>query len=734
MDQPSLSGLLKAADLPKIKGGPPPFAGMSEFTALDQPLIQDFLDHDRMGAALSAELRNQMAQFMGASEKENFTPPVPGLTPYAPGNATHVSSLVPALTALAHFIIEELENQLGDLVRINRSRREAIAQYLDRLAGHLPGPGGAVGGTDTLGSLGRWLSSARTPAQNAAFQTFFEEIALITLGRAILLKAWSDRGIRAWCEADLGKVNTLNEALRPKIPLDREGWQITSQNIYTWYNPSPRIQREIWTTLENLRITDEGPSFLMSLLRPARQAKPPVRESEGYDPRFFDAIWKTLPRLGFPLQNLDAGPLKRSRVFFTPTLRDGAAVRTGPVTAHWIALESSPFQLMMAELVQLWWGPAAPPLWAIGTGLDVHRGEQLALALGSPKPSVLSRITEMEACDLAVVLEEKIIRGQGRTSEALRFREQADAIPALKKLRSASTSLGDIQAGIALSKLRPGGLLLWAREEALAAKDGNEMLGSLLERAKIVCEWDFSELEHSLPGAIPLFPKHLYLLAREPRLQERLGHRPLKVSVKGQIRSHVELPLMLEDALMALQNPPSPRGHWEVRPHKSPTTQKDWAERWPDPACKNADRLLDRLRAVSLPLANFGNVKNTPAGDPAREGAWSLDPSLKGFWIRAEARALIAQPLPRLGREAKGSGFVVLVADESWVAPLIAYLQSEPVRVWLDHHAERRADRWMLDEQTARCLPIPRSLLKALGAQSSDQPDATDFALPLPGE
>src|SRR5690606_14325229 len=104
-----------------------------------------------------------------------------------------------------------------------------------------------------------------------------------------------------------------------------------------------------------------------------------------------------------------------------------------------------------------------------GTGLEVHSRDQLSLALGSPKPSLLSRIADMEACDLAFVLEERIIRSGMRSPEGQRLREQLEALAYFKKLRSAGTTLGDLQACISLSKLRPGGLLWWAREEPLSS-------------------------------------------------------------------------------------------------------------------------------------------------------------------------------------------------------------------------------------------------------------------------
>jgi len=745
MDHKNLNAFLFTEELPlKLPSQHERMAGdaldpsFSQASSLSESVKDAFLDHE----ALSQETRQQMSQFV-AFEEPQSRPAISSVHGFggqhSSGVPTHVSSMIPSLISLTGQILAELKTNLPKLLQLNPSRREAIAQYMDRLAGIAPGPSMLAGAADAAGGLRRWIEGPRSPAQEAALRTYFEEVALITLGQAIVMKSWSDRGIRAFHEKDLGNLNwVLSSALKPHIPLDREGWQITRPNLYSWYNPSVSVQHEIWATLESWRITDEGPGFLISLLGPARQAHPQTFEPRGYDPRLYKAIWDQLRKMGFS-PNPEPGTLRRSKIVFSPTLRDGSLVRTGPVNLSWIGLEGSPFQLMVAELVQIWWGPAAPPFWAIGTGLEVHTRDQLSLALGSPKPSLLSRITEMEACDLAFVLEEKPIRPQGRSADSQRLREQLDSLPYFKKLKSATTTLGDLQSCVALNKLRPGAALWWAREESLGSAAGKEVLNFILDRAKILCEWDFSELEHSLPVAFPLFPKHLYLLVREPRLDERLNHRPQKISMHGQIRSHVELPLVLEDALESLLKPHQARGHWQIRVHKSPTAQRDWAERWPDPTSQSVVRMLDKLKASSMPLATSATIRPTPEGDASRDHAWSVHPNLKGLWIHAEntpeGRKLVALPLPRPGREAKGTGFLVLLPDENWIGPLSHFLDSAPVRHWLEHHAERRGDRWTLTEQLVRWIPIPKTLLRALGSPAVAELDqSTQFAAPLPGD
>ncbi len=240
------------------------------------------------------------------------------------------STLMPALMTLKGQIMGELEANLPRLFSLNPSRREAIAQYLDRLAGIAPGPSASAGVADTAGGLRRWVEGPRSPAQNAALRAYFEEVALLVVGQAILLKSWSDRAVRVWTEADLGRLNwALSTTLKPHMPVDREGWQITRPNLYSWYNPGSTVRAQLWTTLENSRATAEGPGLLSSIMGPARQALPDVKHPHGYDARFFQAIWGSCAHFGNN-PNEDSSPLRRTRMVFSPTLRRAHDALVGP--------------------------------------------------------------------------------------------------------------------------------------------------------------------------------------------------------------------------------------------------------------------------------------------------------------------------------------------------------------------------------------------------------------------
>ena len=695
--------------------------------------IDALLAEGRSEPKLSHALRAKMAQLMSTELSEYTSKKSGPHAPNQPGVSAPLATYLSCFIGLKTDIVHELEGNLSKISSLNPSRREAVAQRLDRLSG-----------STTSMPLSKWLEGVKTPAQKAALRKYLEEIALTVLGQAVLLKSWSDRGIRSWTEIDLGRLNwALSSSLKTHLPLDRDGWQITRPNLYSWYNLSAPLQREVWLALEAWKLTEESPNLLFNLLSFGRQfgGDRDEAETQGYDPRFYQGVWEHLEAMG--LLAPTTGPQARSRFAFTPTLRDGAALRSGPASLNWIGFESSPYLLLVSELVHLWWGPSAPPLWAPGQGLEAHTRDQLGFALGSPKPTLISKIAEMEACDFALLLEEKTVRSSTKQNDSQKFKELVESIPFFKKLKSAGTTLGDLQAVVSLGKLRPGGVFLWAREEPISEIDGAEIIATILERTKILCEWDFSELEHHLPAHLPVFPKYVYLFSREIKVDERMTHRPMRISVSGSIRSHVEIPAVLADAFKSLRSEVTPRGNWKINATRSTTSQRDWSERWPDPALSSTLRALEKLREASLPLANAATIRATPDGDPSRNGAWHIHPSLKGLWIEAvlnsgeagdagASRRLRAKALPRVGNEAHGSGLLILVPDESWTAALSFYLESETVRTWLEHNLERRGEKWILNEQVVKFIPVPLSLLQALGAPCSPNKDAAN--LPLPGE
>lgn len=635
----------------------------------------------------------------------------------APAVGSSLSAILPSLIRMTQEISEELTRMPHSLLQLNPSRREALVQYLYRLAG-ISAP--AATPADTL--LRSWIEGPQSPAQRDALRAFRDEAALICLGQAILLKAWSDRGVRKWSQKDLTHLNwALGNALRPMIPLNREGWQITRPNLYSWYTPSPRVQHDIWELLSSWNTEGEGPTTLATAMSVCRRSTPENLEPRGYDARFFSTLWSKLGTFGIDPYVDPPGTIPRKWTFFCPTLRDGTAVRTAPQGIQWVGSESSAFRLLVSELAQLWWGPAPPPLWSQGNGLDAHTREQLAMEWNSPKPSLVSRIAEMEACDFSLVLEERSVRGSSKSIEAQAFRIQSEVLPYFKKLREHETSLGCLQACVALTKLRSRGLLLWAREEPLGANEGKEALHFLMDRARLLASWDLSNINHSLPTQNPLFPRHLYLFERDNDVERRRSYRPCTIRLDGQIRSHIEVPLFQNDIWSSYHENPASRGSWEVLKHVHPTPQQEWPEHWPESGTSDAILKMERLRERSVPLGQLATVRPWSPTHRQDKGFWltqmsgptlvvSVDPSEeRKLWVADPSRV---EPL-------KEAAFQVVLPSEAWLAPIQAYLESEIVTQWLDSHAERRNQRWHLKDSVIRFIPVPKMIADLVQAEPS---------------
>jgi hypothetical protein len=658
-------------------------------------------------------------------------------------------------------IRQHLENLPQRLLDLNPSRREAICHYLDFLAGSAPiAPNAGRPALNATERLRTWIDWRHlSPSHQRALAVFFEEVGLIQLAQAILLKAWSDRGIRKWKRDDLLDLNSaLHLALRPQVPMDRDGWQVTRPNLYSWFKLPHELQESLWAEFSSWRILDEGPDLLIGLIESTRQTWPERARASGFDERLYTALWNHTPDSGSPSI---LTPRKRSG--FSPTLRDGALVRSGPSQCSWFGYESNAFSLFIGELSLLWWGPSAPACWSVGSGLEVPLTSQLSLNIPTTgKPLVGQRIQEMEACDIAWVQEEAVIRGHHRSIEAQTFREAADSNPALKRLRTGGTSCGHLQACVSMTKLRPGGLLWWLRQEPLHASDGSEALQFLLDRGKLVAEWDFSGLTLGFPqnSPKPVLPRYLYLFERETDVQKKLDHHPRRVWIRGQLKSQIEIQPLLEESLKTLnfdseglsksvsEDSKAPKKSWQILVQQHPLPQREWADHWPETSENQELEEVQELKRHSQPLASFANIRRGIAiaspSAPASAPWPARKPSPRGFVIRphfdGKTRSLKTEGLPAPGSIRSNASalvqdtdcFTLFVADEALVAPLRFFLESELVRTWLDHKAARKNHRWVLKEQDLRILPIPERLLD----EASPNPKSLEasFALPLPGK
>lgn len=704
--------------------------------SVSQELIADLLNH-WADPSPESNLDHEVERILASKQKHHakppaFTPPTPSshpkptrplqpvnpklaeLTQQIPRRYRNLSLQIKVFSHLARSIANELQENLSQLMTLNPSRRRNLLRHLLWLGGMgLPKKGG-----DPSLELQKWLEGPLGGSQKLALEAYLEEVALIYLGQALLLKSWSDRNIQKWKESDLDQLNwTLSDTLRKRLPMNREGWQITQPNLYSWYRPSKGTRTRIWEELNTWQLGEEGPQFLSEVLTLCQKKRPQSLVKTSFDSRFFVTLWNKMEQFGLkPSCGETQGPIRRPFRVFTPTLRDGAFLRAGPPNIETIGLEAHPFKLFLAELCMLWDQPKCPPLWTVGSGLESFHRPQLSLNWNSPRPSLQSQIAEMEACQLSFVLEESSIRTSGKTVDSANFRELVETIPQLKKLKTGSTTLGGLQACVAITKLRPGGLLWWLREEPISESDSQDMIRFLLNQGKLLCEWNLSSVTHQLPLIHSLFPCHMYLFQREVDPDQRRNHRPIEIKGDGFIRSHVEVPQFFSELLESYQdqtfkNISSP---WTLLRQQSPTPQSEWAEKWPTPMDTALVNRMNQLRTSSIPLGQLTSIvkvhQHASGGSPLTAPGFARPGSLTFFVRKVDESDDIRLKVSEEG----DNGFLVYVPHASWIPVLSLYLESDLVSDWLKYACEKKGKRWILNEQNLKFIPIPTFLSSAI--------------------
>jgi hypothetical protein len=566
------------------------------------------------------------AQGQAQPLKQVETQKQPALQPQV--TPRHVPSVLPALhTTLSGMLSKiklDFKEQLPKVLSLNRSRREMILQYLENAAG-IPSAVRSLG--EETSALKSWIHQPGTSQKQQALHALIEEISLATLGQILILKSWSDRDLRTFQLKDLSQLNwVLSQSVERFAPLDRDNWQFLKAGMYSWYHPSTPLCVELFDQLSHFSLLHESPTLLIPLFSHLRPLRADASHWKIWDARFFKRLWGQIESWGFSQ--------KRSKAVFCPTLRDGMIARLAPEGVQWAALESSSFQLLLAELMQLWSGPSAPPLWAQGTGLEVHPREQLSLvSMSQGKATSLSKISDMDAYDLSFVMEDRTLKVSSKNAEAQKLRHLLDGLPYFKKLRDVGTTLGGLQAVVALAKLRPGAHLIWVREERLGLHEGKELLRFLMDRGSLLGEWDFSELQVQVASTEAILPRYVYLWKREIDTPARNANLPRRVKVSGVLNSHVEVETLLTDSLAALEGQLNERrAGYRVMVEASTTPQKEWLEHWPTELDQRTVEEIDRIRMMGTPLATWCTVRAVSQSTPLTKGARA-----KGMiWVRSE--------------------------------------------------------------------------------------------------
>ncbi len=679
-------------------------------------------DHSQSSASVNQVLRSLLGE-----QAEDIATPIQ--KNYLLNASITNQSYLPFVEDFSLTLQSELALSTEKLLKLNRTRREALVAHLESL---LEKKSGCItkkttsATRDSEEELREWLSQPKSSQHHAALRSYFGEVAWYTLAQIILLKSWSDRKIRIWKEDELKQINwTLSSALKPHIAHNREPWQITRPNLYSWYTPSPGFQKRLWETLDRWNLSDDGFPLLQTLVS---QQLSEIGVSL-YDPRLFEVLYRESSAFGLTLasspQQTQSGVLNRIKFAYTPTLREGSLVQLSPRGLHWLGCESNPFLLLIAELVQLWWGPCNPPLWIPNFGTEIQTRDQLHMDWSPAKKSLHDQIGEIGACDLSIVTEESPTRINAKSIEASLAR--AEIQKSLEKqgeskhpLISQQTSLGTLQTAIALSKLRPGGLLWWAREEPLTASEGHSVLSYLFEKGTLIAEWNFSQLQHSLQGTKLPFPKYLYLFKRDPIALSRWSNHPMRITVQGSLRSYIELTSLLDDCITSLsknhdQDQSSvQKTNWKIFLHKSPSSQKDWLDKWPQVSDETLIAEAESMKLVGIPLGQLTTIRQ---GAMRQGQGFFIWPDLCDKSDRLLKIAAFDADSEELKKaQKKNLVFSILCSETSWLAPLRHYLESKQVHRYLEIRCDRKQERWVFDEALLRTLPIPRDLVVALSS------------------
>lgn len=630
------------------------------------------------------------------SEPITFSAPTPvtadAIAPKAPAALILGSKIIPQILA-------ELESYPDRLLKLNPSRRKAVSDYLEWID-----QGFTSGRSDIL----EWL---RQSSGNYALKSYFEEVAILTLAQAVLLKRWNDLQIRAFKKEDLGKLNwEICSALKIHVPMLREPWNLTKPNLFSWYQPSEHLQKLIYDTLVDESFRDQTSDFISQWFLELRHKKPEWPESFGYDSRFYHACLKNIPTMGVQFS--------REKRIFSPTLRKGQMDRAfrdlelehvhGPV--HVFGFESNPALLILGEIDRLWNGPVPPPYWALGFGLESHAKEQMDFTQFSTnlsKPQSNQLLYELESFDFSYLFEERGIKSS-------RFKALLDTLPFYKKLRSPHTSLGALQACVAISKLRPGAKFLWVREHRLSLEESPEAMQYLMGKAKLLGEINLDKINHQLPSNLPLFPKYLSLWEKEPNNEVRSAHVPRRLFVQGQLRSHIELSFLLEDIFRAISGAvTTPKTHWKILEAVSHPPQKDWLTHWP---MGDEQSDLTPLEILSEKCVNLSEIATVRPCPKPSEGSPVPMPET-GLWL----------PAKKGGQLSASTGFSITFRTTALKNQMSIFLQTEWIKNWMSRQTT-------LSEASLKLMPFPELLVNASewSRSGSNDSQAVDMILEEP--
>ena len=617
-----------------------------------------------------------------------------------------------------HLVLEQLKRP-EDLVKLNPSRRESLGRFLSELC-RIAEP------QDAQEALKSFIRIDRSEAEHEALKQLFKQIALVQIGKALLIKSWDETQGTTSTKADLKDLTAAVErGLRPFMHLQTSTCQLVQRNFYSWYKLSTGSQEALWDLISEIENLNDAKEWLLT--HAIELSAETLGERDRYSKVFYENLWNAIEK------NKLFESKGNTHYGFSPTLRDGCLIEYAPKQIEWMGFEPLSFELLFGEIRYLWKQPKNLPLWVKGSGLEMSMEQQATMLLThSGKQNVLQQMDAISCCEIALITEESLIRTQSRAMAAQALRKQVDAHAILKKLKQPTTTRGMYQACQALEKLRQGGALVWAREELLNETSGKPALSFILNQAKIQLIADFSTLQFAGDQDCEKLkrdiPKALYVLKKESNLESRKSHRPLMIKAYGTLRNANDVAILFDRVMSLVQKPDQafPLEPFQIHARVSPIDQREWEQHWFNPT---DDQLVDRiedLKRNSTPLGQLAVVRTV---HPALGLNRGLEPDLFAnqnteaahafyAWVESSKNGneIFTAAHNQLPEYMKSSHtlFSITPVQVQYSEALQVLVRSQLTRDWFNYSVERKKGAWLLRDTDLKSIPIPKHISELL--------------------
>ena len=233
---------------------------------------------------------------------------------------------------LDEVVLEQLQNA-GRLLSLNPSRRESLGKFLAELSKQ-PEPENAQE------KLKEFIAHDRTPQAQEALKQLFKQIALVQLGKALLVKSWNPE---KFSRSDLKNLTSaIEKGMRSFVHLQTSSSQLIQRNFYSWYNLSADHQDQLWDLMEQASLAEPNLENAKDwiLCKARKLSAETLGERDRYSKSFYQFLWKSIQ------EHHLIRPSDREVFGFCPTLRDGSVMDQAPSHIEWIGFEPLSFELL----------------------------------------------------------------------------------------------------------------------------------------------------------------------------------------------------------------------------------------------------------------------------------------------------------------------------------------------------------------------------------------------------